>query len=133
MTKERLRGYRDLLREKLALERQIDTIEGTMYRPKAPRLDRTPDAAAGRGVMDDLAARHQELLDLYQVKLAEMTRELLDIERAVDALPPTERLLLRLRYLQGMSWEAVCVEMSYSWRQVHRLHAKALADLRDVG
>ena len=121
MTKERLRGYRDLLREVQALARQLDAVEAALRRQSKGAEP------------EDLVAQCRELRGRYEEKLGALTRELLDIERAVDALPPTERLLLRLRYLQGMSWEAVCVEMSYSWRQVHRLHAKALADLWDVG
>lgn len=126
MTKERLRGYRDLLRENLALERQLDAVEATLRRQSKG------DEPEDHGVPEDLVVQCRDLRGRYEEKLKTLTGELLDIERAIDALPPTERLLLRLRYLQGLSWEAVCVEMSYSWRQVHRLHAKALADLRGV-
>lgn len=126
MTKEGLRGYRDLLRENQALARQLDAVEATLRRQSKG------NEQGGHGVPEDLVVQCQELRGQYEEKLRALARGLLDIERAIDALPPTERLLLRLRYLQGLSWEAVCVEMSYSWRQVHRLHAKALADLRGV-
>jgi hypothetical protein len=36
---------------------------------------------------------------------------------------------MRLRYLEGLGWEAVCVEIGYSWRQTHNIHARALAQL----
>lgn len=37
--------------------------------------------------------------------------------------------LLQLRYLKGMTWDAVSLAMCYSYTNVHRLHRKALAML----
>lgn len=48
------------------------------------------------------------------------------IEKAIEKLPPREALLIRLRYLDQKRWEEICVEMNYSWRQVHRIHSDAL-------
>ena len=41
-----------------------------------------------------------------------------------------ERLLLQYRYLDGKTFEKIAVEMNYSWRQIHRLHSKALTNLK---
>jgi len=41
-----------------------------------------------------------------------------------------ERLLLQYRYLDGKTFEWIAVEMHYSWRQIHRLHSKALTNLK---
>ena len=105
MTKERLRDYRAIAQEKKALERKIET--------------------------DDLVAGHQALLELYRDKLDRMAEELLAIEQAIDRLPVREQAILRRYYLQGMIWEEVCVAEHYSWRQVHRIHARALDRLRE--
>ena len=128
MTKERLRGYRTLLQEKKTLEQQIETIEATLLHPKIQKIKHTPTGPSGGNALEDL-----ELIDLYHAKLAEIAKELQAIETGIDTLPPTERVLLRLRYIHGLSWEEVCVDMSYSWRQVHRIHAKALEALREPG
>lgn len=130
MTKERLKNYRAMLKEKSAIERQITAIETTLLRPKVQRMSHTPSGPSKGNAMEDLAVRHMELRDLYMAKLAQMDDELRTIERDIDMLPSTERLLLRLRYIHGLSWEKVCVEMAYSWKQVHRIHAKALESLR---
>ena len=34
--------------------------------------------------------------------------------------------IMERRYLQGQSWERIACDTDYSWRQVMRLHAKAL-------
>ena len=41
-----------------------------------------------------------------------------------------ERLLLQYRYLDGWTFEKIAVEMNYSWRQIHRLHSRALTNLK---
>jgi DNA-directed RNA polymerase specialized sigma subunit len=41
-----------------------------------------------------------------------------------------ERLLLQYRYLDGKTFEWIAVQMHYSWRQIHRLHSKALTNLK---
>lgn len=131
MTKERLRGYRALTREKETLEHQIETVEAALYSPRIQRLKHTPSAPSPENAMEDLAAKHMELLDLYKAKLAELASEMLAIEQAIDSLPPTERTLLRLYYLDGMTWEEVCVGVGYSWMQTHRIHGRALEMLKD--
>ena len=37
-----------------------------------------------------------------------------------------EKLLLRCRYLNFMTWDEICFEMKYSIRTVHRIHQAAL-------
>lgn len=48
------------------------------------------------------------------------------IEKTIQTLPARESYLIRLRYLELKSWENICVEMNYSWRQIHYIHAEAL-------
>ena len=49
------------------------------------------------------------------------------IERVNDC---TLRKLLIKRYLQFKTWEQIAVEMNYSWRQIVRLHGKALQKVK---
>jgi RNA polymerase sigma factor (sigma-70 family) len=41
-----------------------------------------------------------------------------------------EKLLLQYRYLDGRTFEEIAVQMNYSWRQIHRLHSRALTNLK---
>ena len=41
-----------------------------------------------------------------------------------------ERQLLQYRYLDGMTFEWIAAEMNYCWRQIHRLHSKALIGVK---
>lgn len=48
------------------------------------------------------------------------------IEKSIEKLPEREKYLIRARYIDCKSWEQVAVEMNYSWKQIHRIHAIAL-------
>lgn len=134
MTKERLRNYRALLAEKETLEAQIETVEAALYNPKIPKYKPATGGQPAEGkAMEDLAAKHMELLDLYQDKMTGLAVELQAIEQAIDSLPPRERTLLRLYYVRGLAWKDVCELMHYSWGQTHNIHAKALEMLKEPG
>jgi len=61
-------------------------------------------------------------------KLIDIRQEILSIIEAVE--DDRERLLLQYRYLDGKTFEWIAAEMNYSWRQIHRLHSKALTNLK---
>ena len=53
-----------------------------------------------------------------------------EIGMAIDSVPDARlRELLRLRYIEGRSFEQIAVCMNYSWRQVIRLHGTALSQV----
>lgn len=133
MTKERLKRYLEIKGEQDQLRQQIESIEAVLYAPKTQRLTGMPTASSHGNHVEDMAAKHLELVDTYRAKLLELAEEQLAIEKAIEALEPMARMLLRFRYIDGLEWEPICVRMSYSWRQVHRLHSNALTALKERG
>jgi DNA-directed RNA polymerase specialized sigma subunit len=129
MTKERLRNYANLKEERNQLRRQLEELEATLYYPKIQRLNGMPSAPSKENTLELMVARHAELQEKYEAKIAEMNAEMLLIEEAIEALDSTARMLLRYRYLECLKWEEVCVKMNYSWMQTHRIHANALKQL----
>jgi DNA-directed RNA polymerase specialized sigma subunit len=129
MTKERLRNYANLKEERNQLRRQLEELEAALYYPKIQRLNGMPSAPSKENTLELMVARHAELQEKYEAKIAEMNAEMLLIEEAIEALDPTARMLLRYRYLECLKWEEVCVKMNYSWMQTHRIHANALNQL----
>lgn len=131
MTKRRLQNYQAIKRELAQIQQQIEEVEAKIYAPSASKLSAEP--RGGGGISDPTgrgAVKHKELLDLYQAKLDELTAEQLAIEKAIDALDGTARTLMRYKYIDGHTWEEVCLLINYSWAQTHRLHARALEQLR---
>lgn len=127
MDKDTLRQYRALLRE-------IDELE----REKRRVLDRylaapPPSGMPGGGLGGDAVGkvvtqrlRYQELID---TKLDELIALRGQIEAAIEGLPSDARRLIRLRYIEGMSWERVAVELSYSVHWVWHWHGRILQQL----
>lgn len=104
MTKEELRQYRSIKLEISQIERRIVELE--------------------RGGCDNDVT--QPLRDLYREKLKTLVEEQMKIEQAIASLPPTERELMRLRYIDGADWLEVAASIHYEWTQTHRIHARAL-------
>lgn len=112
------------------IEEAIKRLEAEMYNPKTAKLDKLPGSSCGAGSPTErLAIKHIDLLDRYQEKLADLRAEQLRVEEAIETLEPVERMLMRYRYLDGMTWEEVAVAISYSWKQMHRIHGRALDKL----
>ena len=131
MTKERLRNYSHLKEEREQLRQQLEELEAALYYPKIQHMNGMPSAPSKENAMELMVAQHLQLQEKYREKVEELAVELIEIEAAIEKLKPTARMVLRYRYLDGLKWEEVCVRMNYSWMQIHRIHARALNQLRE--
>ena len=123
--KKRLYSYTNLKRERQQIAEERERILARLE-PGAQNLDGMPrNQGAGDALASGVAAA-ADLLTLYTAKAAELDRAQADIEAMIAGLEPVERMLARFRYIEGHTWEEVCVDMSYSWRQVHRIHGRLL-------
>lgn len=129
MTKARLRAYRDLKLERDRLEIMVSAME---YGLSGVNIDGMPRSGKVSDPTGNQAVEHTQVRDLYLQKVAELNRALIEIEDAIASLDPIERTLIRLYYVDGLTWEQVCVAIHYEWAQTHRIHAKALAKLKEV-
>lgn len=82
-----------------------------------------PTGKAG-ATMATISSRIDDLL----VRLLELRDE---IERAIEHLPPRERMLMRYYYIDCMTWEQVAERMHYSRQHTLRLHGAILGKLKD--
>lgn len=105
MTKEELQNYRNLRSELKMLDALKQKIE--------------------RHSTDELRAK-------YAQKCEQLANKLLRIEQVIEKLNSTERMILRLRYINGLSWLSVCDRVHYSWQQTHRIHARALRKIEKL-
>ena len=131
MTKEKLQQYQALRRERAQIEAELAKIDADMTAPRLSKLTGMPRSGGGSNPLEDLVAKKMGLYKLYYAKLQELVKAQMEVEQAIETLDPTERRLLRYRYIDGLKWEEVCVSMGYSWRQVHRTHSAALRRLRE--
>ena len=67
-------------------------------------------------------------------RLAALRKQLVEIENAIDALEdPDERTVMRLRYIQGLRWEAIAMRMYYGRTTVFRIANRAEEHLAQKG
>lgn len=110
MTKEQLRQYRSTAIEIENLEQRIVSLEM-------------------KGHNDDIT---RPLRNLYREKLKKLIDGQLRIEKAIETLNPTERELMRMRYIDGAEWIDISATIHYEWAQTHRIHAKALNKIKNL-
>lgn len=74
----------------------------------------------------ELEDKIDELIDrLYATKT-----EILDV---IDKLEDRrEFLALKVYYIDMKTWEEVCVEMTYSWKQMMRIRKKAISHVAEI-
>ena len=137
MTKADLKNYRMLALECQRLKAQLEALESSLFSPKSQRYSTTPRGSGSGGrTLEDAVAGHLALRDHYEAQLAKKEAEQLAIEQAIESLEdPAERMVIRERYVNGLSWVQVCMIMQpkgYSERQVYRLHGFALLKMKEV-
>lgn len=110
MTKEQLRSYQDIKKEKRHIEQMLRILE---KRPESEQENLRP------------------LRELYREKLDALVALQVSIENAIDSLGPVEREIFRYRYIDGLEWHQVCAKINYSWQQTHRIHKAALIKLKN--
>ena len=129
MTKEELKQYRHL---GLELERLDDTIARLQSEIESPKCQIITDMPRGGNppTMEDKIAKLLDIQDVYNRqwdKLIDLRRQ---IELAIVSVKDSrERTLLGYRYIDGLSWEEICVKMHYEWDSIHRIHRLALKDI----
>jgi DNA-directed RNA polymerase specialized sigma24 family protein len=126
--KKRLYSYVNLQRERQQIIEERERILARLE-PGAQNLDGMPRNQGKGDALANGVAAAADLLTLYEAKAYELAKAQKDIERMIEGLEPVERMLARFRYIEGHTWEEVCVDMSYSWRQVHRIHGRILDKL----
>lgn len=127
----------DILKQYLQIKAEIDQVleELVMWRTKAEKITREASSMPGntnksdrlQTAVDCICELEYTLIDKYieQVQVRDK------IERLVNRSPnPTHRCLLRYRYIEGQTWEAIGQKMNYSYQHVHRLHNKALEAIK---
>lgn len=132
MTKEELKQYLKIKKERQQIVVLIMELEAVMAAPATQKLTGMPRNPSGtKSSVETMVERHTALLEQYREKVERMDAELAKIEAALDTLDSEERTLMRHKYIEGMTWEEVCVAMFRSWGTVHNMHAAVLNKLKE--
>jgi DNA-directed RNA polymerase specialized sigma24 family protein len=132
LTKQELREYYWKRRNIAKLESKLIELD-TAATKITTQLKSKHDAIMGKGNTSDKVGNAVAEMESVRDKLIEQVKESYDvlaqIEDAIEGLPAREGYLIRARYIDLLTWEQICVDMKYSWKQIHRIHSKALQQL----
>lgn len=135
MTKEELKRqlhrYRDLRAEYDQIALELEKVEAFMAAPRPANLDGMPRAPGAGDPVLGVVTHHLALQERYRAKLEELAAAQALVEDMIEGLEPGERKLMRHRYIEGLTWEEVCVAIGYSWRQTHNIHGRILDKLME--
>jgi RNA polymerase sigma factor (sigma-70 family) len=129
VTKLELKNYRWL-----KIRNRTDTDRLTVLQSKAEFASTALSLAPGKGEASGWEAIVCKIADMTLALQARMLSELeltCRIETAIANLPEPERDLMRLRYIDGKTWERIAVDLNYSWQHLHKIHAKTLRKLEN--
>ena len=127
--KQQLHRYRDLKAEQAQIEEQLRRLTD----PRIPHLTGMPKGSGGSNdAMVNAVAQRIALQSRYWEQLEKLAQAAAAVEDMIESLSPMERRIFRCRYIEGKSWEAVCVAVGYSWRQAHNIHSAALDKLAEA-
>lgn len=132
MTKEELKEYIETKREIEIIKEKIEFLESKKTSIKSQIITDMPRGEAEQDRLGQLLIQIEELIDSYNEKQDKLLKQQLKIENEIEKLDNAiDRNIMRLRYLKGLSWEKICVEVGYKWAQVHRHHKRILEIIND--
>lgn len=133
--KEYLSRYAWLDMQINSKQEQADTLRARARSVSSPIIGTDTHSGNGRH-SDPIGEITQKIVDLEQ-EINRDIDQLVDIQTEIRTVisrisDDVLRTLLEKKYLNCKSLELIAVEMSYSYRQICRLHGKALNAVKDV-
>lgn len=118
------------MENKNALKRIEDQIREVELHETLPKMNNMDNGSHGSSIRKDLSdyiAKKEELVSEMMKARYRRVSVYNDVFHAIEEIPDErERSVLTLRYIKGLKWEEIALEMHVEWAQVHRIHAKAL-------
>ena len=113
--------------EELQMLREQATTIGAVDYSK----DRVQTSPKYEGAFVNIALKISELEKCIEADIDKLFNLKIEIRTAINSVTDVdEKLLLRHRYLNFMTWEQICDEMHLSVRSIHRIHQKALDNFK---
>ena len=128
MTKEELKSYIENKREIEIIKDKLIYLEEKKTSIKSMIINDMPKSCnIENDMIGNLLADIEDLINIYKEKELELIKQQIKIEKAISKLEdPTDRNIIRLKYLDGHTWEKICVILNYSWNGIHKKHRKIL-------
>ena len=127
MTKDDLKEYTSIKRELNQIQFKLKELEERKTSIKSMVIsDMNVQTSHNNNSIEDLLIKIEECIEEYNKKEIELYNKQLEIEKCINSLEPTERIIARSRYIEGKTFEQISVDLNYSWRHTIRIHGKIL-------
>lgn len=124
--KKYLRQYGCALRAERAIEEEIQQVRLDKMFPALVQ-DGMPHGSGGNSDLSAFVVKVDELLAELKKQAEKRITLRQGIVRKIEQMDDeTEKLVLRLRYIQLLKWEEVAVKMDYDYRYILKVHGRAL-------
>lgn len=127
--KEYLKSYRRAIKREQDILDEIQRLRLDKMFPSVVN-DGMPHGSSHSDLSDYIAILDEQI-ELLKAERLEKARCYQKIERQIRQIKnEDEQEVLRLRYIIGLKWEEVALNMSYSWKHIHRIHSSALCNFK---
>ena len=127
--KEYLRSYQKAVKREREILDEIQRLRADKMFPSVvndgmPKGSRQSD-------LSDYVAILDEQIELLKAERLEKARRYTGIEKRINQMEDeNEQRVLRLRYIRGLTFEQIAVDMGYTYRHTTRLHGNALINFK---
>lgn len=129
--KEYLTGYRKACKKIESLKEQLESLREIERSIKSQQLSDMPKGSNHHQDLSDLMVKLEDLQAQIADAITDSCKIKLEIEEALWKLDdPEEARVLRFRYIYFMTGREISSTMSYSPRQIWRLHDNAIKNLK---
>lgn len=120
----------DLINSDLAELEQLKVLSTSVSSPNLSGMPssgtRKQEAPFVNAVMKIIEL--EKVIDAEIDRFVDLKKEIRDV---INKVPDnSQKLVLKLRYIQFLKWESVAAEMDLSLKQVHRIHNEALKNVK---
>lgn len=123
--KEYLKSYRDAVIAETQIKEEIDQLRMDKMFPSLVQ-DGMPHGS-GASDLSAYAAKLDELLSELEEQMNERIQLRREIVRKIECMESeTEKAVLRYRYIHMLKWEEIAVKMHYGYRNILKVHGRAL-------
>jgi DNA-directed RNA polymerase specialized sigma24 family protein len=132
MDKKELKDFLKMSIELARTEEKIKELRIKLEKPESQFLSDMPKGGERKDFTDDIDSLI-ELQEFYSRWAKKLTAKQIRIETAIQSLSDSvERAVLGYRYIDGLTWEQICIKMNYSYRNVHYVHSSALKNISEI-
>ena len=130
--KDYLMQYRKKMARWRILQAEVERLR-TDAESMRINLDGMPRASGSKGRTEALAIQLADYESRLMQEASELYMQSMRIITEIGMLKDHKhQQLLYKRYIEGITWEQIAVDMDITWRHCHRLHKLALMEFEKI-